>query len=353
MGAKIVTIVFLFFLCVSPLFAAEGIDRIIDEAPSKVDTMPKIGLTIALSIIPGGGQMYQKDYIHGGLFLGFETLFGTIAVNRWQKYHGNLDGADTIRMNYYTLLATPDFDTSKALDTLFALERKEYEASRMKMLHRNYSAWFTGVYVWNMFDAVGYSGIVRGVETPNPRRAAALSAIPFLGLGQLYNGKSYKAGLVWAMQIGCLTSAINFQRLMNESKDRQTSMLNSPLFDGSTVDLGDVGRVKDHWQGTYDSATRSRTMFMWYGVIFYLYGILDAYVDAHLHNFESKFDIVGGFNPLEEEVGLMVTYDFGKSRSSKRVKKGRHERDTFQLGTPANGGVFGSTSSYLSGNLGR
>lgn len=315
MGNRIRVLFFLFLFLSTPLYAKEGIERIIEEPVKEADTLGKPGLTIALSIIPGGGQMYQRDFIHGGLFLGFEALFGSVAIDRWQKYHMNLDKVDTIQANFQTLLAGPDPDTTAVMDTLIRLEQMRYEASRMKMLHRNYSAWFAGLYAWNLFDAVGYSGIIKGVETPNPRRAAALSAIPFLGLGQLYNGRAYKAGLVWAMQVGCMTSAINFQRLMNEAEDRETTLKMSAYMDSEITFNKYRKTIEDQWKSSYDSATRSRTMFMWYGVIFYLYGIIDAYVDAHLHNFESKFDIVGAYNPWEEEIGFTLTYDFGRSRS--------------------------------------
>lgn len=318
MGNRLKCVVLTLLLFALPLCAKKGVDRIVDEPATAADTLGKTGVTVALSIIPGGGQMYQGDFIHGGLFLGFEALFGIVAIDRWQKYHINLDKVDTIQRNYNSLITTPGFDTLEAMDTLFALEKMHYQASRMKMLHRNYSAWFAGMYVWNMFDAVGYSGFVKGSENPDPRRAAALSAIPFLGLGQLYNGKAYKAGLVWTMQFGCMTSAINFQRLMNESEERQSSLLTSAYMASDSVPISYEGTIENHWKNSYDSATRSRTMFMWYGVIFYLYGILDAYVDAHLHNFDSKFDIVGAYNPLDEEIGLTVTYDFGKRRSKNR-----------------------------------
>lgn len=314
-------VVLFILLCFTSLFAKRGIDRIVDPEVEAVDTAGKPGVTIALSIIPGGGQMYQREFIRGGLFLGFEALFGSIAINRWQSYHGNLRMLDTLQSNYAQLISVPEFDTAQALDTLMAIERRAYEAQRMKMLHRNYTAWFAGLYAWNLFDAVGYSGIIRGVSNPNPRRAAALSAIPFLGLGQLYNGKAYKAGLVWAMQIGCMTSAINFQRLMNECGEREIALKSSSYHDAKAVSISYKGTIEREWSGAYDSATRSRTMFMWYGVIFYLYGILDAYVDAHLHGFESKFDIVGGFDPFNEEFGLNLTYDFGKRRNSRKGKE--------------------------------
>lgn len=317
MGNCIKKLVLLLGIIVLPLCAKRGIDRIVEDAPETVDTLGKPGVTIALSLIPGGGQIYQRDFIHGGLFLGFEALLGSVAIDRWQKYHISLDRADTLQQHYLSILQTPDFDTLAAMDTLIALEKMRYDASRKKRLHRNYSAWFAGLYAWNLFDAVGYSGVIKRVENPNPRRAAALSAIPFLGLGQLYNGKSYKAGLVWAMQIGCMSSAINFQRLMNEAEDRQTGLLASSYMATDAVPRSYEGAIEKYWENSYNSAARSRTMFMWYGVMFYLYGILDAYVDAHLYNFDSKFDIVGAYNPLDEEIGFTLTYDFGKRRSKR------------------------------------
>lgn len=313
MGSRLV-LMLLFLTVFVHAEEKRSISRIVDTVEVVPPSNKKLGATIALSIIPGGGQIYQGDYIHGGLFLGFEALFGTIAINRWQTYHNRLNQADSIRFNFNTMMSASTVDTNAALDTLFSLHKKEYDALSMKMLHRNYSAWFTGLYVWNMFDAFGYSGIVRGVEKPRPRRAAALSAIPFLGLGQLYNGRRYKAGLVWAMQIGCFTSAINFQRLMNESQDREAIMKEHLLYSSDAVSLSKTGSMERYWESSYESATRSRTMFMWYGVIFYFYGIIDAYVDAHLHGFERKFDIVGGFNPFKEEVQLSLTYDFGKRK---------------------------------------
>lgn len=106
--------------------------------------------------------------------------------------------------------------------------------------------------------------LVIGAETDSvavksPKKAALLGFV-LPGAGQAYNGKYLKAGLI----LGC--EALVTWRFL-ENRD---SYLN---YD-SSMDLR---------QGRY---LEKRNKYAWWMFFIYIYGVLDAVVDAHLEPFE-------------------------------------------------------------------
>jgi hypothetical protein len=181
----------------------------------------------------------------------------------------------------------------------------EFDNLHNKARYYNASAFFGAIGVWNLLDAAGISKRVSGVENPNPRAAMALSAIPFTGAGQFYNGDWFKAGLVIASQTAFVFGGVQFQTLMNKSQ-KYVEELSA---DSSFQYLDKRYRI-DEWRNRYNDASRRRTTFFWYAVISYIYGMTDAYVDAALHNFEKRFDISAGFDPMENELALGIVFKF-------------------------------------------
>jgi len=304
-------------LLVSFLFPASQFDRLVDQFES-TDTVKLYNpaVTTALSIIPGGGQLYTQHYTRGSLFLGMSLLMGTQSVMRWNWYHWAKDDKQTISNSYDSLLRklpTPDSkDSILILSALHDTKLAEFDTERARIDWINWSGWFAGIYAWNLVDAIGCSNRFDGVENPSPKRATLLSAIPFTGAGQFYNGKFFKGAMLSTVQLGCLYSAINFQRVMNSAEKFENELSALPDSSYAKVNYGD----RQVWQGRYDAAARSRTMFMWYGVIFYLYGLADASVDAHLHNFERHFQISSSVNPIDGRISFGLNGTFGAPRRS-------------------------------------
>jgi hypothetical protein len=96
-------------------------------------------------------------------------------------------------------------------------------------------------------------------RTPDPRTALLLGLIP--GGGQLYNRKWAKAVLVMAMDTYAITQFQQSRELFNDYDDPNSEAIN-PYMD-------------------------RRNRHAWRILLYYLLGILDGYVDAHLATFPS------------------------------------------------------------------
>ena len=287
----IVLIVVVFADC----FAVEK--SIISEIPQKDDKeIYNPFLTASLSLVPGGGQIYTKRFAKGFLFLASEGIIGWISLNYWKDYHESFDGIYSLRKQ---------LNSENAIEIKNRSKLAEYDNLLIKVRYYNASALFGAVGIWNLIDAVGASNIVSGVENPSPRKAMALSAIPFSGAGQFYNGEWFKAGLVIATQTAFVFGGVQYQYLMKKSQDYAKNLAKDSSFQS-------IPREErfNSWQSRYREASKRRTMFFWYSIIFYIYGITDAYVDASLHKFENKFNISADFSPRENEVALGFTFRF-------------------------------------------
>jgi hypothetical protein len=135
-------------------------------------------------------------------------------------------------------------------------------------------------------------GMVLGETTKNPNKAALYSVI-FPGGGQLYNHAWWKAGAVIGVQSYLISTAI-----YNQDKQEEYKKLAE-----STTDL--------YQQQIYQSQSKNyqdkfNNDLWWIGITAGL-SVIDAYVDAHLYNFESeKQKILLHFS----ENGVVLQYKF-------------------------------------------
>ena len=96
----------------------------------------------------------------------------------------------------------------------------------------------------------------------SPKNAALSSIIP--GGGQLYNGKKFKAGLILAGEVLAIVNWYN----------------NSQLYS-----IYDADNDAEYPLPKYRYLEKRNKYVWWIGFI-YIYGLIDAIVDAHLHPFE-------------------------------------------------------------------
>ena len=292
-------------------------------------------LTTSLSLVPGLGQYATRHGGKGTLFLGVNALFWSQAIIKYQAidaYTRSITYTDTlaslkteidsVEIDYWAIYHDTLLDSlvrEDALDTvgssLMGLE-SSYGLIEINQMHKkastqNWFIWAGSMYMWNLIDGYGVSNHMRVSTKRTPRKAAFLSAIPFTGAGQWYNGDPFKAGLVSASQIGFFVSAINFSLLRRDIERRGVGIYDYAdmlMPDGSTRLVGSINR--DAWQSQYKKVGDIRTQFLWYGFIFYMYGIVDAYVDAHLSDFNEKFDITGGYTPWDKKMAFTFSMKF-------------------------------------------
>ena len=96
----------------------------------------------------------------------------------------------------------------------------------------------------------------------SPKNAALSSIIP--GGGQLYNGKKFKAGLILAGEVLAIVNWYN----------------NSQLYSSYNADNDIDYPLPKH------RYLEKRNKYVWWIGFIYIYGLIDAIVDAHLHPFE-------------------------------------------------------------------
>ncbi len=243
------------------------------------------------ALIPGAGQLYTRSYVRGGLFLSAEIIAGLAAADRYQNYQfdkkmhnewldsvslyqNQLENADSAQMAgarsaYYRSVLERDID--------------KYELRQNKYAWYSALGWTVGIYAWNIMDAAARSNWFHDDQPRNASVAGWLSAIPGLGLGQLYNGSLSKAGLIWMTQTMLGYLAYSNQQLMDFAAERRKPFLEQSDWRAEYAETG-----LREWDGKYRDAFSRRNMYLWYSVFFYFYGVFDAIVDAHLHDYRMR-----------------------------------------------------------------
>ncbi len=102
-------------------------------------------------------------------------------------------------------------------------------------------------------------------------RGAVIRAVAFPGWGQWYNGKKFKAVLAFGTEVGFLSASIwHNQRVVKR--------------------LGD--EYNDDYKNEYrEFHLNMRNQYIWYLAGAILYAMADAYVDAHLYEFDESSDL--------------------------------------------------------------
>jgi TM2 domain-containing membrane protein YozV len=290
---------------------------------SPVDTAPKFAINytgVALSaVIPGSGQVYQSRYVMGGLFLAAEAVAVGFAV-----YWNN--DADVRRFDARRLRDASDaFNNLGEVVGLDSAVRAAYlyEAGRYSVIadeadfesrearHTVYNAlaWAVGLHLYNALDALEAGGLTsRGLEK-NPTAAGLLAAVPFLGLGQLYNERPAKAGMLAMAQVGLALTAYNQHRLMSEASDNYNKMRN-PESEQYAYRVEHLS----YWKSRYDRAFSNRNTYLWLSLAAYLYSIFDAVVDAYLGDFNAKIDLGTDLSAAPGGGGAAVSVTLGLKR---------------------------------------
>jgi len=118
-------------------------------------------------------------------------------------------------------------------------------------------------------------------------KAAALSLFP--GGGQIYNESYLKSGIVIGLEAGLVGLAIYHNGKYQDSKKKYG-------ISGDPLDYSDYVYYYEQRQSDY----------FWIGTVVFL-SIIDAYVDAHLHDFASKKKKV---DLKFEKNALLISYNF-------------------------------------------
>jgi len=137
-----------------------------------------------------------------------------------------------------------------------------------------YSNSLTELFIRILFVICLVSSFLLGEAHPDtsdliksPKNAALSSIIP--GGGQLYNGKKFKAGLILTGEALAIVNWYNNSQLYSSYDDENNDEYPLPKY----------------------RYLEKRNKYVWWIGFIYIYGLIDAIVDAHLHPFE---DVMAG-----------------------------------------------------------
>jgi TM2 domain-containing membrane protein YozV len=280
------------------------------------------------AIVPGAGQFYTANYVKSGMYFSTEVILGLVSYNRYvlgkdfsktsMIMHDSLARSlvrigieyDTLKSKMKDSIALDSLGRSKHSDTLKYQMRSDYseflEKENRYFMNQIISL-MAGLYYWNFLDALKNTKFFKNDDVKNPATAGWLSAIPGLGLGQFYNGELSKAGFVFTMQMTMAYMIFNYSGLMRVCEDHLTqinSLTAKEKQDPAWTDL------KTSWDSKRSDAFKNRNMWLWYSIGFYLYGIFDAVVDAHLHDSAIKMKLEPDLEPEKQKIGLKMNVPF-------------------------------------------
>lgn len=242
---------------------------------------------MAMSLLPGGAQMYTGHYVRGGFLVTLETALAyEVFYNKPLQQQKRFDDAAVSRdsASYFTrrMLESPVPDSIP-----YWQARYLYHAGRVRFmndkklaeedLRRSELAWMLGLHVYGMFDAYGiwHNNNARSTEKREVRTAVWKAAL-VPGWGQIYNDEYGKAGLLYMAIIGSVASLESRQRMVDYYVKRHRVAVQENNTTETTQTEEDLLFFR-----------KKRNQYIWGLALFYLYSIADAAVDATLSDFDN------------------------------------------------------------------
>ena len=110
---------------------------------------------------------------------------------------------------------------------------------------------------------LSYGQDLKKERIKDPKKAFYFSLIP--GMGQVYNGKLFKSAIVIGLEIAAYNACLNNLDIYNN------------------YEKGNYPLRKHRY-------LEKRNKYTWWVGIIYVYAMIDAVVDAHLHTFDHLMD---------------------------------------------------------------
>jgi hypothetical protein len=280
--------------------------------PDKFNPLVSAGLS---TVLPGIGQLYCRRTFRGLFYMASEAIAASYLFNRiwvYDKYSWDNINTSENTISLYEDSLKIFISTEKYSDyyDLLISAHMEYDLAKHRQTADRYViyqciGWAAGIYLWNISDALHCSNAFYDNKPKNPGTALCLSAIPFLGLGQIYNGSFSKAGLIWTFHTMWAFMAWNNNKLMNKCINKRNQITNT-----SSVSQDVKIDYQRSWDSEYDNAFSKRNSYLWYLIIFWFYGMFDAAVDAHLHDYKTKIRLEPDIDTKNETAGFRMYINF-------------------------------------------
>jgi len=281
----------------------------------------------ALALVPTAGQWYTGAYVRGSL-LAAGGLVGGLYTAFWHSEYMNLKPAvEALVDSAATLGDSVWYDTSYnqqtgTIDTTawiaigqqldLAADSANIKLQQALVRRNNAAAWLAGTYVYSILQAMEHTGAFYSESPRSPSKAAMLSAVPGLGLGQMYNGELAKAGVIWTVQSSLAVMAYQYHKLMTLTEESIEKLENMATQQpNTTIDSQRRRELLARFSSQRSNFFRTRNTYLWYGILFYFYGIFDALVDAHLHDYPAQIALVPTRRGIAVDgAGMLLTFSF-------------------------------------------
>ncbi|SDC40713.1 DUF5683 domain-containing protein [Williamwhitmania taraxaci] len=242
-------------------------------APKGKDTISVGKLWIRSTILPGYGQIYNKDYYKIPIFYGGAAALAYFGYQSNMSYHKALRDYNQIDKTGMSVLA------AKGLKQDY-LDRRD---------QRDLYYFGAGmVYLASILDAVS------GHPAPghSPAKATIFSTL-VPGLGQIYNQKYWKVPAIY----GGMVSAVYMIEFNNRQYNRFRTAYNYQA-DNDPTTVPELDRTADELKNYRDAYRRNRdlSVIMLMGV--YALNIIDANVDAHFYDFDISDNLALKVEPM-------------------------------------------------------
>ncbi len=260
---------------------AQSLPALTQAGPSKkteTDSLLKDpNKALLWGLIPGGGQVYNGQYLKSPIFAGGFVGITAFAIKRRRDYNRHFKAFNEELSN--------STGTSTLSDDFATIRNKKKRALRDYNIAVNGAAIF---YAFGLADAYMSAQVINDGMPRSPIRAAYLSAV-LPGLGQAYNKRYWKIPIVYgglgAAGYFVFYNADRMQRFTNEYLSRNSPGFGEPdpamaRYTSNTVLLANRSRFRKNMQ-----------ISIFVGVGWYLLNIIDALVDAHLRDFDIDDDL--------------------------------------------------------------
>jgi len=273
-----------------PKPVSEPVPELLPAVPGAAYDVSYAGAALS-AVIPGVGQIYQGRYWMGAGFFAAEAIAIGVTIERWGAAKSRLDEVERMRGQAAAIRVQESVRKDSAWlhyagQYNVLADQAELEAWRTQFTAWCAFSWAVGIRLYSVLDALEADGLTARGEYRDPKRAGLLAAVPFLGLGQAYNVRPGKAGMIAMTQTSLMATAYYHHRLMNHASEKYNEMRD-------TTSMQHAYRAEhlSYWKSRYDRSFSRRNTYLWISLFSYLYSIFDAVVDAHLSDYQDKIDI--------------------------------------------------------------
>ncbi|MFR9650915.1 MAG: DUF5683 domain-containing protein [Rikenellaceae bacterium] len=251
------------------------------------DSMSLSGVSWASAVLPGFGQVYNKQYWKLPILYGALAAGITLYVKENQRYKPLKSEYDAYTEGYY--LRDPYLDELQSSMIRSNTRRQLYLGATI------------GTYLYSIGDAaVNYAtNNVSGVK-----RATTLATI-CPGAGQIYNKSYWKVPFV----VGGFASLIyvldwnnrgykRFKKAYVLTYEYENSENQAEEYPSGSLDEFGGRYSADYLKDIRDSYRRNRDLSIIFLAGLYIFQIIDAHVDAHFKDFDVSDDLAMTIDPM-------------------------------------------------------